>query len=140
MLVLPLIGAAISGQTVKLIFHSLRERRWRPGRFVDFESFPSFHPLVGGCLIHQVAETTGWGSPETAICLGFTAVILYDTAGMKRAAGRQALLLRRIGPRQSLEHRLSVFLGQSPVRAWIALFAGAMLGVMIERAYLALFG
>ncbi len=140
MLMLPIIGAALIGQLVKMSFHSLRARRWRFSRFADFESFPSFHPLVGGCLCYQVAEGSGWGSPYTALSLGFTAVILYDTSGVKRAAGRQASILKRLGPRQSLEYHLSELLGQSPVRTWIALFVGAMLGLLVERGWLAAFG
>ncbi|MCB9515103.1 MAG: divergent PAP2 family protein [Candidatus Krumholzibacteriia bacterium] len=138
MLLAPIIGTGLLGQLLKLGFHSLRERRWRPGRLADFESFPSLHPLLGGCLAVQVAQATGWGSPYTAIVLGYTAVILYDTSGVKRAAGRQAGILMSLGQAQSLEHRLSVLLGQSPVRAWVALLAGGMLGLLVERALLAL--
>ena len=140
MLMLPLIGAGFIGQFLKLGFHSLRERRWRPSSLVDFESFPSFHPLVAGCLCYQVGQESGWGSAYTALSLSFTAVILYDTSGMKRAAGKQAKILKRLGPRASLEYRLSDILGQGPVSTWIALFAGALLGILVERAWLALLG
>ncbi|MBM4117921.1 hypothetical protein FJ251_09285 [bacterium] len=138
MILAPLVITGLLGQLLKLSFHSLRARRWRPGRFADFESFPSLHPLLGGCLSLQVALATGWGSPYTALSLGYTGVVLYDTAGVKRAAGRQAGILMELGSSFSLEHRLSLLLGQSPVRAWVALFAGAMLGRLVERALLAL--
>lgn len=139
MLTVPVIGTALIGQILKLGFHSIRERRWRPSSLVDFESFPSFHPLVAGCLVFQVADSTGWGSPLTAVSIGLTGVIIYDTSGMKRAAGRQAEILKRIGRLQSLEYGLSELLGQSPVRTWIAILAGATLGVLVERSWLALF-
>ncbi len=138
MTILPVLGTGLTGQLLKLLFHSLRERRWRPGSLGDFESFPSLHPLLGGSLCYQVAESTGWDSPYTAVAMGFTGVILYDTAGVKRAAGRQARILKRLHPKQSLEYRLTDLLGQSPVRAWIAAFAGLLLGIVIERTLLAL--
>lgn len=138
MILAPLLVTGLLGQCLKFCFHSLRARRWRLGRLADFESFPSLHPLLGGCLCLQVAGATGWGSLYTAISLGYTGVILYDTAGVKRAAGRQAGILMELGSSFSLEHRLSVILGQSPVRAWVALLAGGMLGLLIERALLAL--
>ncbi len=140
MLMLPLIGVSLAGQFLKFGFHSARERRWRPSSMVDFESFPSFHPLLGGCLCYQVAQDSGWGSIYTALSLTFTAVILYDTSGVKRAAGKQAMILKRLDPRVSLEYRLSEILGQGLVSTWIALFSGALLGILVERTWLALFG
>ncbi len=140
MLMLPLIGAGLAGQFMKFGFHSIREGRWRPSSMVDFESFPSFHPLVAGCLCYQVAQDSGWGSAYTALCLSFTAIIVYDTSGMKRAAGKQAKILKRLDPRVSLEYRLSDILGQGQASTWIALFAGALLGILFERSWLAMFG
>ena len=140
MLILPVLGTGLCGQLLKMIFHSARARRWRPGLLVDFESFPSLHPLVGGSLCFQVAQATGWGSPYTAVAMGFTGVVIYDTAGVKRAAGRQARILKRISPEQSLDHRITELLGQSPARAWIAAFAGLLMGLLIERGLLALRG
>ncbi len=138
MILAPLAFTGALGQLLKLAFHSLRARRWRPGRLADFESFPSLHPLLAGCLSLQLARATGWSSVYTAVSLGYTAVILYDTSGVKRAAGQQAGILMELGSSFSLEHRLSALLGQSPVRAWVALLAGAMLGRLVERALLAL--
>jgi acid phosphatase family membrane protein YuiD len=137
MLILPVIGTGLCGQLFKMAFHSLRARRWRPGLLADFESFPSLHPLVSGSLCYQVAEATGWASPYTAVAMGFTGVVVYDTAGVKRAAGRQARILMRISPEQSFEHRISELLGQSPARAWIAAFAGLLTGLLLERGFLA---
>jgi len=139
MVTIPVIGVGLIGQFLKFCFHSVRERRWRPSSIVAFESFPNFHPLVAGGLCYQVGDATGWGSPMTALSIGLTGVIIYDTSGMKRAAGRQASILKRIGRMQSLEYGLSELLGQSPVRTWIAILAGAMLGILVERSWLALF-
>jgi len=140
MLLAPIILTGLLGQLLKLSFHSLRARRWRLGRMADFESFPSLHLLLGGCLCYQVAQAAGWASPYSALSLGYTGVVLYDTSGVKRAAGRQAGILMELGSSFSLEHRLSALLGQSPVRAWVALLARALLGLLIERALLALPG
>ena len=35
MLLAPIIGTGLLGQLLKLGFHSLRERRWRPGRLAE---------------------------------------------------------------------------------------------------------
>jgi acid phosphatase family membrane protein YuiD len=138
MILAPIVITGALGQLLKLGFHSLRAGRWRPGRLGDFESFPSLHPLLAGCLSLQIARATGWSSIYTAVSLGYSTVILYDTSGVKRAAGRQAGILMELGSSFSLEHRLSALLGQSPVRAWVAFLAGAMLGLVVERALLAL--
>jgi len=138
MIMVPVIGTGIAGQLLKLLFHSLRARRWRLDRLGDFESFPSMHPLLAGCLCWQVGDVAGWGSASAAVTMGFTGIVLYDTMGVKRAAGRQARILKRLGREVSLEHHLTELLGQSPARALLAAFGGALLGIAIERAWLAL--
>jgi acid phosphatase family membrane protein YuiD len=138
MLALPVLGTGLLGQLLKFLFHSARRRRWRLSRLADFESFPSLHPLLAGGLCYQVAEATGWASVQTAVVLGFTGVVLYDTAGVKRAAGRQAEMIRRLSPRQALSYSIDSLLGQSPVQAWITAFAGILLSLLLERALLAL--
>jgi acid phosphatase family membrane protein YuiD len=90
MILAPIVVTGALGQLLKLGFHSLRAGRWRPGRLADFESFPSLHPLLAGCLSLQIARATGWSSVYTAVSLGYSTVILYDTSGVKRAAGRPA--------------------------------------------------
>lgn len=140
MILVPVIGTAMAGQLLKAVFHSLRARRWRLGRLADFEGFPNLHPLLAGCLCWQVGEAAGWDSATAAVTLAFTGIVLYDTMGVKRAAGRQAGILMRLGREVSLEHQLTEILGQSPARALLAACGGALLGIVIERAWLALLG
>ncbi|MBN2170734.1 MAG: divergent PAP2 family protein [Candidatus Krumholzibacteriota bacterium] len=138
MILVPVLGTGIVGQLLKVLFHSLRARRWRLARLGDFESFPSLHPLLAGCLCWQVGDGAGWSSTAAAVTMGFTGIVLYDTMGVKRAAGRQARILKRLGREVSLERHLTELLGQSPARALLAACGGALLGIVIERAWLAL--
>jgi uncharacterized protein len=140
MLLLHVFGAGLVGQLLKVLFHSIREKRWRLVSFVDVESFPSLHPVLGGSLVYQLGMVYGWDSALAGIAGGFVGVIIYDTSGMKRAAGRQARILVNVEPRHALENALNVLLGQSPVRTWIAVISGAMLSIFVERAVLALTG
>ena len=138
MLLLTVFGAGLMGQLLKVLFHSIRDRRWRLVSFVDVESFPSLHPVLGGGMVHQLGVHQGWDSHLTGIVGGFVAVIIYDTSGMKRAAGRQARILMKVDSRTAIDSTLNVLLGQSPVRTWMAVLAGAVLSSFIERAILAL--
>jgi acid phosphatase family membrane protein YuiD len=138
MIVLPILGAGLVGQLLKVIFHSLRQRRWRPGLMGDFESFPNLQPLLGGSLFFQIGEASGWNSPQLAIVMGFTGIVIYDSSGVKRAAGMQARLLNRLGPRQVLNYSINELLGQSPFRTWLTAFVGILLGILVERAWVAL--
>ncbi|MCP4549120.1 MAG: divergent PAP2 family protein [bacterium] len=140
MIVVPVIGSAFLGQLLKVVFHSIQHRSWRISSFFDFESFPCMHPLMGGCLTYQLAEATGWSSHYTAIALGFTGVVIYDTYGVKRAAAKQAMILMRIGRKRNVENTLTDLLGQSPARTWIAVFAGVLLGILVERMIISLLG
>ena len=138
MILIPVLGTGFVGQLIKVLLQSIRKRRWRLGPIGDFEGFPSLHPLLGGCLVYQIGDATGWGSATTAIAVGFTGVVIYDTSGVKRAAGNQARLLKRLGPKQAFEYSINEWLGQSPFRTWMTAFAGILLGILVERAWVAL--
>jgi acid phosphatase family membrane protein YuiD len=74
----------------------------------------------------------GINSAAFAIALIFSFVVMYDAAGLRRAAGRQAAILNRlvedlVHMRGMQEQRLRELLGHTPFEVVI----GAMLGVIV---------
>jgi hypothetical protein len=138
MMVFPILGAGIAGQVLKSLVHASRRKQRSLSLFADLESFPNFHAVIAGSLSFQVGEASGFGSVEFAVASMLTLVLLYDTAGVKRAAGDQAWLLNRLLEVRAGSKPLIEIPSQSTVRTWGAALFGLLMGWALERAWLAL--
>jgi len=94
---------------------------------------PSAHSALVSCLATGIGLTSGWGSPEFAIASLFAAIVMYDAAGVRQAAGKQARVLNAMVDELFSEHktlneeRLKELLGHTPVQV----LAGLALGIAI---------
>jgi len=91
---------------------------------------PSSHAASVAALSTSVAITEGIRSPLFGVTLYFSAIVMYDAAGLRRAAGRQAMILNRLidehfAHSQKDTQRLMELLGHTPLEV----FCGAALGV-----------
>jgi acid phosphatase family membrane protein YuiD len=108
-----------------------RTRRWNLRRFVETGGMPSSHAASVAALSTSVAVTEGWRSPLFGVTLYFSVVVMYDAAGLRRAAGRQAKILNRLidehfaHPEREAQ-RLMELLGHTPFEVLV----GAILGVI----------
>ena len=79
----------------------------------------------------SVGLKDGFYSTTFAIAVVFAMVVMYDAAGIRRAAGQQAQILNRLieqwNNSETREKQLKELLGHTPVEV----FAGAVLGVII---------
>src|SRR5690606_5795925 len=86
----------LSVQVIKFLSALIRTGR------VDFErlsgtgGMPSSHAASVSSLATAVGLQTGFDSPLFAIAAFFSMVVMYDAAGIRRAAGRQARVLNRM--------------------------------------------
>lgn len=140
MILLPVIGAGVAGQALKGLAERMRGGGRSLSRVADLESFPNLHAVLAGSLCFQVGEEAGSDSLLFTITLMLTLVLLYDTSGVKRAAGQQAWVLNRIREMRAGQMPLPEIPGQSTLRAWAAALFGAVTGLGLERALLALSG
>jgi hypothetical protein len=79
-----------------------------------------------------VGKYAGVSSAAFAIALIFSFVVMYDAAGLRRAAGRQAAILNRlvedlVHMRGMQEQKLRELLGHTPVEVVV----GAVLGIVV---------
>ena len=108
----------------------LRTRRLNLRRFVETGGMPSSHAASVSALSTSVAIQDGISSPLFGVTLYFSAIVMYDAAGLRRAAGRQAMILNRLidehfAHSQKDTQRLMELLGHTPLEV----FCGAALGV-----------
>jgi len=138
MILVPVIGAGAAGQALKSLAEALTRRQRSLSRIADVESFPNLHAVLAGGLSFQVGEETGLRSPILAVTITLSLVLLYDTSGVKRAAGKQAWVLNRLHKASEGAKPLFEIPGQSPLRTWAAALFGAMASFALERGLLAL--
>ena len=107
-----------------------RTGRWNVRRFVETGGMPSSHSASVAALSTAVGLWHGFNTGLFAVTLYFSLIVMYDAAGLRRAAGRQAAVLNRLIERhfkhtESDTQKLMELLGHTPLEV----FVGASLGV-----------
>ena len=130
-LLAPLVAWAIA-QAAKVILTSMRQRRLNLRVLAETGGMPSSHAAIVMGMTAAVGKYAGVSSAAFAIALIFSFVVMYDAAGLRRAAGRQAAILNRlvedlVHMRGMQEQRLRELLGHTPVEVLV----GALLGIAV---------
>jgi len=128
-LLAPLVAWAIA-QAAKVILTSWRQRRLNLRVLAETGGMPSSHAAIVMGMTTAVGKYAGVSSAPFAIALIFSFVVMYDAAGLRRAAGRQAAILNRlvedlVHMRGMQEQKLRELLGHTPVEVVV----GAVLGI-----------
>ena len=117
-------------QLYKGISSYVVHRRWNLRRFVGTGGMPSSHAAAVSALSTAVGLREGFGTTLFGVTLYFSLIVMYDAAGLRQAAGRQAAILNRLidehfqDPEKNAQ-RLMELLGHTPFEV----FVGAILGV-----------
>ena len=125
--------AALMAQFLKLIGYLIENRKFNFKILTTTGGMPSSHAAGVVGMAITVAIITGYTSIEFAIAMGFSFVVMYDAAGIRRSAGKIAAVLNRI-KEDIYEHKpeligekLKELLGHTPFEVYV----GALLGVVI---------
>ncbi len=126
-------------QIFKLVALWLRYRRVDFRVLVQAGGMPSSHAAVVTSLATAVGIHEGTSSAAFAIACILAGVVMYDAAGVRRAAGRQAAVLNHIledlyQGQPVAEERLRELLGHTPVEVIV----GAILGIALSWGWLKL--
>ncbi|MGE5581514.1 MAG: divergent PAP2 family protein [Bacillota bacterium] len=122
----------LMAQTLKVAFYFFKEKKINFKRFVGAGGMPSSHSALVASMATAVGVQTGWDSVATAISIIFAFIVMYDAAGVRLAASRQAVILNKIMDElfeagEFRQERLKELLGHTPVEV----IAGASLGVFL---------
>jgi acid phosphatase family membrane protein YuiD len=134
-LLAPLVAWTIA-QVAKVLLTSYRQRRLNLRVLAETGGMPSSHSAIVMGLTAAIGKYSGVGSAAFAIALIFTFVIMYDAAGLRRAAGRQAEVLNRlvedlVHMRGVQEQRLRELLGHTPLEVIVGAAIGLVVGVLL---------
>jgi acid phosphatase family membrane protein YuiD len=130
-LIAPIVAWTIA-QVTKVVYMSLRQGRLNLRVLAEMGGMPSSHSAIVMGLTTGIGRINGVSSPLFAVALIFSFVVMYDAAGVRRAAGRQAAILNRlvedlVAMRGIQEERLRELLGHTPVEVLV----GAALGIVV---------
>ncbi|AFY84378.1 divergent PAP2 family protein [Oscillatoria acuminata] len=129
--------ACLIAQSAKLAIELARNRKFNFRVLVETGGMPSAHSALVTALATGIGQTAGWNSTEFALATIFAVIVMYDAAGVRQAAGKQARILNQIvdeffsEDHDLNEARLKELLGHTPFQVIV----GALLGVCI--AYIA---
>lgn len=127
------IESALIAQILKFLGYLIIHKKINFKLLSTTGGMPSSHSsgIVG--LSTMVGFLCGFSSVNFAIATGYSLVVMYDAAGLRRAAGKMATSLNKIMD-DYYEHkqthpaeRLKELLGHTPIEV----FFGALLGIAI---------
>lgn len=128
------VVACLIAQASKLAFELIKNGKVNVRALVTTGGMPSAHSALVTSLATGVGQTSGWASPEFAIATIFAIIVMYDAAGVRQAAGKQARILNQMIDELFSEHhafnedRLKELLGHTPVQVIV----GSVLGVTVS--------
>lgn len=116
-------------QVLKVVYILFTKRRLDLRMLTSAGGMPSSHSAFVSALATAVGFREGWDSSTFAICVVLATVVMYDAAGVRRAAGHQASILNRIltelfSGQPLSEERLLELIGHTPIQVFI----GAVIG------------
>jgi len=134
-LLAPIVAWTIC-QAAKVTLTSVRERRLNLRVLAETGGMPSSHSAIVMGLTASIGKYAGVTSPQFAIALIFSFVVMYDAAGLRRAAGRQAAILNRlvedlVHMRGVQEPMLRELLGHTPVEVLVGAVIGVAVGLLL---------
>ena len=121
--------SSLTAQILKLFIELAQFRRIRFKVLFETGGMPSSHSALVSALAAGIGRTQGWDTPQFAIATVFAFIVMYDAAGIRRAAGKQAKVLNQIMVEVFEEEHdpLKELLGHTPAQV----VAGSVLGVFL---------
>jgi uncharacterized protein len=126
--------ACLLAQVIKGIVDTVKYRKLNVRVVLGSGGMPSSHSALVTALATGVGQIQGWDSIEFALATVFAIIVMYDAAGVRRAAGKQARILNQMidelfqEEHHFNEERLKELLGHTPVQV----FAGSALGILVS--------
>lgn len=130
------ITAWFTAQVLKAITSYWRHGAFNAERLVGAGGMPSSHTALVVSLAVGTALKEGLDSSLFALAVVLAGIVMYDAAGVRRAAGKQAKVINKLVREMRVEHkvrdtRLKELLGHTPLEV----LGGAVHGTLIAYAF-----
>jgi acid phosphatase family membrane protein YuiD len=133
-----LIAGAVSVlvQLYKFFSHWAVTGRPHLARLFQTGGMPSSHAAAVAALTTAVGLQEGTSSTLFGVTLFLSLIVMYDAAGLRRAAGRQATILNRLleghQDRELRDRRLLELLGHTPFEVFVGAAFGAAFAIAVD--------
>ena len=122
-------------QLFKLIYDLITTKKFNFKRILGAGGMPSSHSAVVVALCTMIGKNYGVNSAIFGLSVVFAFVVMYDAAGVRRAAGKQAKLLNKIVQTPGLSNvevteKLQEVLGHTPTQVFVGAFIGLVVGLI----------
>ena len=123
-------------QLFKLLYDLITTKKFNFKRILQAGGMPSSHSAVVVSLSTMIAKDVGLNSPIFGVSLIFAFIVMYDAAGVRRAAGKQAKVVNKIVETPGLtgvqvSERLVEVLGHTPFQVLVGAFIGIVVGLLV---------
>ncbi|MDA8441160.1 MAG: divergent PAP2 family protein [Peptococcaceae bacterium] len=130
------VGALLLAQILKVVFVLVVRKHMDLSLMLSSGGMPSSHSALVTALAVGIGRLYGFQSASFAIATVFSLIVMYDAAGVRRAAGKQAEVLNQIVeqiyPNDGFRReRLKELIGHTPIEV----FGGCLLGVIFALLY-----
>jgi len=121
-------------QIFKVVSELIITKKFNFKRILGAGGMPSSHSAIVMCVTTMIGKSIGADTPIFAASLIFSMIVMYDAAGVRRAAGRQAKLLNKLIETPGLssvqvQEKLVEVLGHTPVEVIVGASLGIIVGV-----------
>ncbi len=122
-------------QSFKVAWDLITTKKFNFKRILGAGGMPSSHSAVVTSLTTLIGKNEGFNSPIFALAVIFACIVMYDAAGVRRAAGKQAQLLNKIINTPGLsglqvQEKLVEVLGHTPTQVFVGALIGIIAGII----------
>lgn len=123
-------------QTFKVIYDLVTTKKFNFKRILGAGGMPSSHSAVVTSLATLIGKNEGITSAIFGVAVIFAFVVMYDAAGVRRAAGKQAKLLNKLLETPGLSgvqvgEKLVEVLGHTPTQVIVGATIGVIAGLIL---------
>lgn len=130
--------ACFIAQGLKLVLELMREGKFNLKSLFTTGGMPSAHSALVASLATGVGIKEGWESTDFTIAALFAVIVMFDAAGVRQAAGKQARLLNQIVDELFQEHKefneekLKELLGHTPLQVMVGVILGVLIALLSQ--------
>lgn len=131
------VTSALGAQLLKCLINLAYHKPVNFRVLVHTGGMPSSHSALVASVATSIGLIDGYKSTTFAVAFALAAIVMYDAAGLRRAAGKMAGILNRItediyiNRPDHVPDRLRELLGHTPVEV----IAGAIFGILVAYTY-----
>lgn len=120
-------------QFIKTVTDVIEQKKFNLEIIFSSGGMPSSHSSFVMSMATYMGLSEGFDSPFFSIAAMVAIVVMYDAAGVRRAAGKQAALLNKMIDTFDLkvDEKFKELLGHTPVQV----IAGALLGIIVGSLF-----